>query len=126
MAALFPVLNASGGVVLPTSNGSLYTALLDELSANQLTNWQFYIEFFSDVEGTIPATPSAGTVAVNASPCGNVYLTASNTQTIQANTVIVPDGTYTPPAAEGRIRRGRITFAGITGAAYARAYFWRY
>lgn len=125
MAALFPVLNASGGVILPTANGTLYTAMLDELSTNQYNSWQFFIEFFSDAEATTAVTPSAGTVSVSASPCGNVYLTASNVATISATAVSVPDGTYTPPTAYGRIRSGKITFAGVTGAASAKAYFVR-
>lgn len=124
-ASLLPV--ASGtDVVIPVSAATFYTPEVSALEANKFSHWQFYIEFFSDAAGTIPVTPTAGTIDVAATPVGSNYLTASNVQTIQANTCSTPTSTYTPPTAEGSLRRGRITLTGITGAAYCRATFWRY
>lgn len=128
MAAAFKlsVVDNAGNVVTPVSAATFYTPAVSPLEANQYSNWQFYIEFFSDAAGTVPVTPTAGTISVAASPLGNNYLTASNTQTIQATTCVTPDSTYTPPAAEGMLTRGKVTLAGITGAAYFKAVFWRY
>lgn len=120
------VVDNGGNTVVPVSAATFYTPAVTPQDANQYDNWQFYIEFFSDAAGTVPVTPTAGTITVNASPLGNNYLAASNTQVIQANTCSTPDSTYTPPAAEGMLTRGRITLAGITGAQYFRAVFWRY
>lgn len=124
-AALLSVMSGSN-VVIPVSGATFFTPEVSPLEANSYSHWQFYIEFFSDAAGTIPATPSAGTIDVAATPLGNNYLTASNVQTIQATACGTPTSTYTPPAAEGALRRGRITFTGVTGAAYCRATFWRY
>lgn len=120
---LFPVLNGSGGEVLPTANGTFYTA---SVSTNTSPNCQVYIEFFSDASGLTPVTPTGGTVTLAASPMGNNYLPASNGAVVQAIAVSTPDSTYTPPVFNGRIAFGKATFAGITGAAYARVTFWRY
>lgn len=120
---LYPVLNGSGGEILPTANGTLLT---DSMSANPSQSCQVYIEFFSDAAGTVPVTPSAGTVTVQGSPMGSNWLAPSNGGVIQANTVGSPVSTYTPPFFQGRMAQGRITFAGIAGASFARVTFWRY
>lgn len=123
MNQLYPVLNVSGGEVLPTANGSFTTA---PMASNPAQNCQVYAEFFSDAAGTIPVTPTAGTVSVYGSPMGNNYLAPSNAATITAANAATPTSTYTPPAFVGRMVMGKITFAGVTGAAYARVTFWRY
>lgn len=120
---LYPVLNSSGGEILPTSNATLTT---ESMAANPSQNAQVYIEFFSDALGTTPATPTAGTVTIQGSPMGLNWLAPSTGGTVQANTVGNPNSTYTPPFFQGRMAQGRITFAGVTGAAFARVTFWRY
>lgn len=114
---------ATANNIVPTTNTTFYTPELTPLQSNQYDNWQFYIEFFSDAEGTTPVAPSAGTISVAATPMGANYLTASNTQVIQATTCGTPDSSYTPPAAEGQFTKGRIVLAGVTGAPYFRAQF---
>lgn len=125
-AASLLFVTSGGATVIPVANGAFTTPVVSANEANQYANWQFYIEFFSDADGLTPVAPSAGTIDVAATPLGNNYLTASNVQTIQANTCTTPTSTYTPPAAVGAIRQGRIVLTGITGAAYCRAVFWRY
>lgn len=124
-ASLISVMSGNN-VVLPVANATLYTPTVTPLEANKYSNWQFYIEFFSDAAGAVPATPTTGTIDVAATPIGNNFLTASNVQTIQANTCSTPTSTYTAPAAAGVFLQGRIVLTGITGAAYCRATFWRY
>lgn len=120
----YPVLNGTGGEVLPIADATLYTASM--YKPDQSNSTQFYIEFFSDADGLIPVTPTAGTIAVAGSPLGNNYSPAGNVATITASQCSTPDSTYTPPLFVGRIVKGRISFSGITGALTARAAFWRY
>lgn len=124
-AFISSVLANDGGSILPVT-GTFYTALMSNLEANQYDSWQFYIEFYSDAEATVPVTPTAGTIDVAAAPMGNNYLTASNVATIQATACSTPNSTYTPPAAEGAMVRGRIILTGITGATTCRAVFRRF
>ena len=120
---LYPVLTGAGSEILPTANATLTT---ESMAANPAQNCQVYLEFFSDAAGTIPVTPTAGTVTVQGSPMGANWLAPSNNGTVTANTVGNPLSTYTPPFFQGRMVQGRVTFAGITGAAFARVTFWRY
>lgn len=123
MNQLFPVLNGSGTEVLPTANGTFQTAFMGE---NTSQNCQVYIEFFSDEAGTIPATPSAGTITVQGRPMENNWVAASSGGSINASACATPVSTYTPSYFTGRMQYGRITFASIAGAAFARVTFWRY
>ena len=118
----YPVLS-SGSSVIPTTNGTYQTADQSTCDAN---NCAVYAEFFSDPAGTLPVTPTAGTVLVQSSPLGNNFLTPTTNGTITATTCTTPNSTYVPPAIAGRIATGQVTLAGITGAAYARIVFWRY
>lgn len=120
MATLYPVKTNAGLHVLPTADASHFT----DLMSADYGDGQLYIEFFSDAAGTIPATPTGGTIAVAGTPTGVVYLAAGNVATITASAVTAI-GTYEPPRFVGCVIKGRITFASITGAAYARASFWR-
>lgn len=119
MAQTYDVLNANGGVVLPTANGTFYTGDMNE----DYEECQVYIEFFSDSAGKTLATATAGTVTVTGSPMGNIFLAASNLTTINASEVSL--GTYTPAEMSGCMVKGKIAFAGVTGADYARVQFWR-
>jgi hypothetical protein len=120
----FPILTAPGGSeIIPVANATLYTA---DMSAATGNNTQVYAEFFSDAAGLVPVTPTAGTVTISASPLGNNYLAAPNAASISATACATPFGTYTPPLFQGRVANGRAILAGITGAAYARIWFWNY
>lgn len=116
MAMLYPAKSGSE-IVVSTADGVHYT---DEMSGNEAL-LAAYVEFYSDAEGTIPVTPTAGTVTISGSPLGNNYLDFGVIQATQAGT---PNSTYEPVLFYGMVIRGRIKFAGITGAAYARVVYW--
>lgn len=117
MAMIYPA-KSGASVILPTGAGPYYT----ELMSGDHALLQVNVEFFSDAAGTTPVTPTAGTVAIAGSPMGNNYLALG---TITATQAITPDSTYTSITATGPCVMGRVTFTGITGAAYAKINFWR-
>lgn len=119
----WPVLAPGGGEVLPVTDGVYYTA--SNMGGSLADNCQVYIELFTDTAGTVLASPSAGTVSVQGSPMGEVWLAPSSGATINASDVKVA-GTYTPPVFTGRMQQGRVTLAGIAGAVTARITFWRF
>lgn len=97
-----------------------------DLLKDKMDLGEVYVEFFSDAAGTIPVTPTAGTVTVQASPLGNSYLDASNMGTIDATTVGAEESTYTPPQVDGLIRKARVKFEGVTGALTARVVLFKH
>lgn len=122
-AYLYPIKTAGGAEVLPTANATLFT---DSIPGGHADNWQAYVEFYSDAAGTVPVTPTAGTVTINATPMGNNYLPSPNSAVINATACSTPSSSYTPPLFTGRVVKGRAVLAGITGAAYCRITFWGY
>lgn len=117
MAMIYPA-KSGASPILPTGAGPYYT----ELMSGDHALLQVNVEFFSDAAGTTPVTPTAGTVAIAGSPMGNNYQSLG---TITATQAITPDSTYTSITATGPCVMGRVTFTGITGAAYAKVNFWR-
>lgn len=117
MAMLYPVKSGSSPV-LATNAGPYYT---DSMSGDHAL-LAVYIEFFSDAEGTIPVTPTAGTATISGRPMENNYIDLG---TITATQAITPTSTYAPVLYNGLVTKGRVTFAGVTGAAYARVTYWR-
>ena len=114
------VLTVSRSAILPTADATLYT---DDISG-EYGQFQVYVEFFSDSAATTPVTPTAGTVTIAGTPNGTHYLAATN-PVITATTVISNGlATYTPPTMSGQLKKGRVIFAGITGASYAKVTFW--
>ena len=113
-------MTAGESEVLPVNGGPYFT---EEMSAD----WAYgavYVEFFSDADGTVTATPTAGDVIAEASPMGNLFMASGNVSKILA----VNAGTapmYEPPTFDGCAIKGRLTFSGITGAITCRAIFWR-
>ena len=119
----WPVFAPGGGEVLPVTDGVYYTG--SNMGGSLADDCQVYVEFFTDAAGTVLASPSAGTVSAQGTPMGEVWLAPSSGATINAADVKAV-GTYTPPVFTGRMRQGRVTFAGITGAVTARITFWRF
>ena len=120
MAMPYKFMTAGESEVLPVAGGPYYT---DEMSADW-TRGSVYVEFFSDAAGTIPVTPTAGDVIVEASPMGNLFMASGNVSKILAASA----GTapmYEPPSFDGCAIKGRLTFSGVTGALTCRAIFWR-
>lgn len=117
MANLF---NAKSGAsfVVPTS-GTFQT---DQMSGDY-GMCRVYIAFFSDSAGTVAATPTAGTVTLEVSPISGSWQTLDNATPLPA--AMVAAGAYDAPTHHGMAIRGRVTFTGIVGAAYARVVFWR-
>lgn len=115
----YPVKSGASEVV-STANGTFYT----DAMTDGFANCQVYVEFFSDAAGTTPATATAGTVTISGSPLGNIYLAPSTGTAI--NAADVSAGTYTPAKMLGLVCKGKVVFAGVTGAAYAKVVFWRY
>ena len=119
----WPVLAPNGSEVLPVTDGIYYTKA--DMGASTADNCQVYIELFTDAAGTVLANPSAGTIKPEGSPMGQAWLAPSSGATVNAADV-KSVSTYTPPVFFGRMERGRVTLAGITGAVTARITFWRF
>jgi len=118
----YPVLSGTNPII-PVINGTYYTS---DQSTSDANNCAVYLEFYSDAAGTIPVTPTAGTITVSASPLGNNFLAAASSATVSAVACGTPSSTYTPPTFPGRIATGQVVLSGITGASYAKIIFWRY
>ena len=115
----------TGDVALPVADGSFLTPnMLPEEDQGTL-----YLEFYNSAADaraqTNAVNPSAGTVTLEASPLGNVFLRDVGSVTVQADTVTQPSGTYTPPFVDGLAIQAKITFASIAGATHCRAVFVR-
>lgn len=117
MAMLYPVKSGSSPV-LSTSGGPYLT----EPMSGDHALLAVYIEFYSDAAGIVPVTPTAGTVTISGRPMENNYIDLG---TITAAQAITPTSTYAPVLYNGLITMGRVTFTGVTGAAYARVTYWR-
>lgn len=114
------VLSNSKSTILPTTDGTLLTGDVP----GDYAQFQIYIEFFSDAAATVPVTPTAGTATFAGAPNSSHWLAANN-PTITATTVIANGlATYTPPTITGMVTKARVTFAGITGAPYAKVTLW--
>lgn len=111
---------AGGSSILPVADGDYFTNLLDP----SYNDGQVYLEFYNSSDDardfTNAVTPTAGTIVINATPLGNVYIRDSDSETITASTVSSPDGTYTPPVIAGSAVRARVTLDSIAGATHCR------
>lgn len=127
MNQIFNVVDSLGNEVFSTANGTYYSVPMNTSFSNTR---QLYIEFYSDAAGTNAVTPTAGTVSVFGTPMGNAWLQPSTGATIDATQVtagLPPTfAAYTVPQIFGRMARGAIVLSGVTGAAYARAFFWSF
>tara|TARA_R110002020_G_scaffold475890_1_gene713747 strand:+ start:19371 stop:19757 length:387 start_codon:yes stop_codon:yes gene_type:complete len=111
---------SAGSSILPVTDGDYFTDTLDP----SYNDGQVYLEFFNSSDDardfTNAVTPTGGTIVVNGSPLGNVFIRDSNSETINATTVSSPDGTYTPPVISGAAVQARVTLASIAGATHCR------
>ena len=122
MAQIYYVKAADGSDDLPVSNGVLYTN--EMLNVTDFGTGVFVVAFY-DADG-VPVTATAGTITPEASPIeGQWHTPSSGNEIIQATSVIAGSASYSIPVFTGPVCQGRLTFAGITGASLARAYFWR-
>ena len=104
---------------IPITDGEYFT---DDLSAVHSTG--VFIVAFYDVNNEI-ITPSAGTVDHAMSPVQGQWQESSSSPDPIDATTCGPDATYEVPTYLGPAIKGRIELAGIAGAEYCRAYFWR-
>jgi len=127
---LFPALNNTDKTpLLPVTDGVYETVDMD--ATDQFMDREsgtFAIVFFSDAEGLIPVTPSAGTATPEGSPMPEQWMAPGGGDvTVDAIKCIAAPGvaTYAMPTFIGPVFKGRVTLSGITGALTCRATFWR-
>jgi hypothetical protein len=108
---------------LPIADGEYTTAILEDNSSLSHP-YSFLAVAFYDVNDDI-VTPSAGTVEAKMSPIKGQWLSPSSGDQLIDATLTGADATYTPPLFHGPALKGKIVFAGIAGASYAKAFFWR-
>ncbi len=125
MTKRYNVKTNAGSSILTTVNGEYFTGMMSP----SLSDGEVYLEFFANAADagalTNAITPTAGTITASASPIGNVFIRDAQETTINASEVSSPDAAYTPPIISGTAVRGKVTFAGITGATHARVIFAR-
>ena len=125
MAKIYYVNDGAGQQKLPIANATLTT--FDNTGSDidiSTESGVFIIAFFD--AGGLPVTPTAGTSTPEMSPIDGQWQGAgSGDAIIDATKVIAGTSTYVIPVFPGPAREGRLTFAGITGADSAVAYFWR-
>lgn len=108
--------DSTGSTIIPVADGSFFT---DQLKASQ-DEAEVYFSFYSDADATTPVNPTAGTLTVYGEYEQGFFLEA-NGGVVQANTVISPISTYTPPVMDGLSLRARVDVSGVTGATHMRA-----
>ncbi|CAM0101559.1 hypothetical protein PODOV084v1_p0002 [Vibrio phage 340E47.2] len=124
MAKTYHVLS-NGSQALPVADGTLSTQALNSPDMSTDFDDGVFVISFYDANGDL-VTPTAGSIVVEMSPVEGQWLAPSGGDaTIQATEVIAGSATYTAPRFTGPAIAGRLTFAGVTGATTARAYFWR-
>lgn len=125
MTKRYNVKTTQGSSILPVANGEYFT---DQMSPSQSAG-EVYLEFFNSSADagnlTNAVTPTGGTITASGSPIGNIFIRDAQETTINAAEVSSPDAAYTPPLISGVAVRGKVVFAGITGATHARVIFAR-
>jgi hypothetical protein len=112
--------NPSGGVIIPVADGDFFT---DLMGADYRLFEQSSIEFYSDAEGTLKVTPTAGTVTVSGSPDDSSYFTIDNGTFNAADAYLA---SRTRPNAQLLMIKSKLSLAGVAGANYFKAFTWRY
>ena len=119
------VKNEDGGTRVPVTDGTYTT--FDKPGSDisyQTEDGVFVIAFYDASDNVV--TPTAGTITPEMSPISGQWQSPSDGDTtINATEVEVGLSSYTIPRFAGPAMQGRMTLAGITGASYCVAYFWR-
>lgn len=121
MANRYYCKTSGGSSIIPVADA---TYLTDEMSASEDTV-DVYFAFYSDELGKNPVTPTAGSILVHGEYENGFFLEAGSGATIDATSVSFPIASYTPPSIDGLIIRGSVQFSGITGASYAKVFFYK-
>ena len=125
MAKIYHVKTSGSLTRLPVADGTLstYRQIGDDIDIGTETG--VFIIAFYDSNGD-PVTPTAGTITPEMSPLqGQWQRAGTGDAVIDATKVEAGLSTYSMPTFAGPAIEGRLTFAGITGADSAVAYFWR-
>ena len=126
MAKIYYVDDGAGSTTLPIGDGVLSTFDKPGSGVDISTESGVFVIAFQDANGD-PVTPTGGTITPEMSPIEGQWQKATTGDAIiNAVDVIAGSAVYTLPVFPGPAREGRLTFAGITGAVSAVAYFWRF
>jgi len=126
MAKTYFVKSDEGSNFLPVADATLSTRTKSNyLMDNDLETGVFCIIFLDSNKE--PVTPTGGTIVPEMSTFaeGQWLGPSAGDTTINATDVSNPNASYNIPVFNGPATEGRITLAGITGATYCKAYFWR-
>ena len=105
----FRLTDGTGTTDIPVADGDFFTGDIDPAYDRGQCCLAFY-----NVAGEL-ATPTGGTIIFRASCIAGQFLRDSVSTTIQANTVIAGDATYTIPVFNGPAERAKMTLSGVTG-----------
>lgn len=114
--------DGTGSTLIPVADGEYFANDIDPVYGRGQCCLAFY-------NGDTQVAPTAGTIRFRASCLTrdgepvNQYLTDSQDSTIQANTVLVGDATYTLAVFNGPAVRAKMTLDGIIGATHVIAYY---
>lgn len=121
------ITHPNGGILIPVENGTFQTL---KMSADY-TIGNVFIQFFSGTaDNPVAATPTDGTVTVEAGPYLDQWLMPSGTgsHVIDANTINAASdavATYTPPTFDARVLYTRIILDNVQGVTFMVADHWR-
>lgn len=108
-----------GSSLIPVADGDFYT---DLMSADYSQAEQQDITFYSDAEGKIPVTATAGTVTVTGTSDDFCYRTINQGVFDAADACLA---SRARPNAIGCMVRAKLSLSGVTGATYFSAVIWR-
>ena len=114
--------DGTGTTLIPVADGDFFANDIDPV----YERGQCCLAFYNNGVLTTPTGGTirfrAGCVVFDGEPV-NQFLTDSQDSTIQANTVIAGDATYTPSVFNGPSVRAKMTLSGITGVTHVVAHY---
>ena len=108
--------DGTGTTLIPVADGDFFANDIDPVYERGQCCLAFY-------NNGVLTTPTAGTIRFRASCISGQFLTDSQDSTIQANTVIAGDATYTPSVFNGPSIRAKMTLDGIAGVTHVEAHY---